>query len=253
MFNPFSLKNKRILITGGASGIGRETAVLISKLGGEGVLFDQNYKGLLETRDLCENRPNIYEIDLNSDWRLIESRIKEDVGVNGKLDGMVHCAGIPSLVPLRMLDEKECHKVMKINTYVGMELAKIFSSKKICNSAGGSIVYISSVYGQVGSACNLAYAASKASLIGITKALAIELASKKIRVNCIAPGFIKTDMEKGVKEKFDTTHERKVEKLHPLGYGRPIDIANGIVFLLSEASGWITGIVMNIDGGFTAQ
>ena len=116
-----------------------------------------------------------------------------------------------------------------------------------------SIVFISSVYGLVGSAANIAYAVSKAAVIGMTKALAIELAPKKIRVNCIAPGFVKTNMGNTVGVMFDDNHSEKVASLHPLGWGEADDIANGIVFLLSDNAKWITGAVLPIDGGFTAQ
>ena len=105
----------------------------------------------------------------------------------------------------------------------------------------------------VGSAANVAYAVSKAAVIGMTKALAIELAPKKIRVNCIAPGFVQTNMGNAVESLFDDKHAERVDEMHPLGQGEAIDIANGIAFLLSDAARWITGSVLPIDGGFTAQ
>lgn len=115
------------------------------------------------------------------------------------------------------------------------------------------MVLISSVYGVVGSACNLAYTASKAAIIGVIKSLKIGLASKNIRVNCIAPGFIKTNMADDVEYKFDKSYSELIESLPLLGRGEAQDIAHGSTFLLPGVSKWMTGSVMNIDGGYTAQ
>lgn len=177
---------------------------------------------------------------------------KEELNCN--FTGLVHCAGIPSVTPLRAITDEKYEKVMKVNVQAGLNLAKIFTSRQCYDTKQqGSIVYISSVYGIVGSAANAAYATSKAAIIGLTKSLAIELASKNIRVNCVAPGFIKTSMADSVNSMFDKQYEEKIESMHPLGWGSAIDIANAIAFLLSDASKWTTGAVFNIDGGFTAQ
>ena len=177
---------------------------------------------------------------------------KKELGTS--FTGLVHCAGIPSVLPLRALSNEQYEKVLKINTQAGLNLAKVFTSKQGHDSEQqGSIVFISSVYGVVGSAANVAYATSKAALIGMTKALAIEFAPKNIRVNCVAPGFIKTNMADGVNQMFDAAYEERIEAMHPLGWGSAEDIANSIAFLLSDASKWTTGAVFNIDGGFTAQ
>lgn len=174
--------------------------------------------------------------------------------LNTSYTGLVHCAGIPAVAPLRAVSNEQYEKVMRINTQAGLNLAKVFVSKQGHDlEQQGSIVFVSSVYGVVGSAANVAYATSKAAIIGMTKALAIEFANKNIRVNCVAPGFIKTNMADGVNTMFDAAYAERIEKMHPLGWGEAIDIANGIAFLLSDASKWTTGAVFNIDGGFTAQ
>jgi NAD(P)-dependent dehydrogenase (short-subunit alcohol dehydrogenase family) len=105
----------------------------------------------------------------------------------------------------------------------------------------------------VGSVANVGYAMSKSALHGITKSLAIELAPKKIRVNCIAPGFVKTSMLDSISTLFDKEYFEKINKLHPLGLGEAEDVANLIAFLFSDMSKWITGSIINIDGGYTAQ
>lgn len=254
MINPMTLEQKRIIITGAASGIGKETARLLHELGADLLLLDLNSEGLKEIKEELGDGVACRTIDL-MDFDQCKSVLlgaKEELG--GSYTGLVHCAGIPSVIPLRALSNEQYEKVMKINTQAGLNLAKIFTSRQGHDSGQqGSIVFISSVYGIVGSAANVAYATSKAALIGMTKALAIEFADKNIRVNCIAPGFIKTNMADGVNTLFDEAYADRIEAMHPLGWGEARDIANGIAFLLSDASKWTTGAVFNIDGGFTAH
>ncbi len=257
MINPMSLQGKAIVITGAASGIGRETAVLAHSLGADLLLLDIDENGLNSVKEELGSDGGtviVKKLDL-SDFESIKTVYSEAKKESGRsFTGLVHCAGIPSILPLRALSNSEYEKVMSINTQAGLNLAKVFSSKQGHDTEQqGSIVFISSVYGVVGSAANVAYATSKAAIIGMTKSLAIELASKNIRVNCVAPGFIMTNMSKGVNSLFDPDYADRIEKLHPLGWGEAIDIANAIVFLLSDASKWTTGAVFNVDGGFTAQ
>lgn len=254
MINPMALTDKNIIITGAASGIGRETAVLLTQLGAKPLLIDINADSLQAIcNELGDNAKSI-AVDL-TDFDNVKNRLSEYCKTNKiKFNGMVHCAGIPSVCPLRALSNDQYEKVMRVNTQAALNLAKFISSNSGHDSTKQcSIVLISSVYGVVGSAANVAYATSKGAIIAMTKALAIELASKNIRVNCVAPGFIKTPMADNINSMFDEAYESQIEAMHPLGWGRPNDIANAIAFLLSEASRWITGSVMNVDGGFTAQ
>lgn len=253
MINPMSLENKTIIITGAASGIGRETALLADEMGANLLLFDLDENNLKETAFLCKGKAVAAVCDI-TDIDKVKEYINENKDILGRYHGLVHCAGIPSVIPLRALSSSNYEKVQRVNTQAGLELAKIFSDRKIFDKEKScSIVFISSVYGLVGSTGNVAYAASKAALLGITKALAVELASKKIRVNCIAPGFIRTNMATDTESKFDEGYADQIEKMHLLGWGEERDIANGIIFLLSDASKWITGAIFNIDGGYTAQ
>lgn len=257
MYNPMSLAGKTIIVTGAASGIGRECAVLINRLGGNLLLLDKNAAGLeAAARQLPESQAKtvVRSIDL-SDFDSMKATLtgaKRELGF--AYTGLVHCAGIPSVLPLRALSNEQYENVMRINTQAALNLAKIFSGKQGHDSEKqGSIVFISSVYGVVGSAANVAYATSKAALIGMTKALAIELAGRGIRVNCVAPGFIKTNMADGVNSLFDPDYADRIGQMHPMGWGEAIDVANAIAFLLSDASKWTTGAVFHVDGGFTAQ
>lgn len=257
MINPMSMYDKTVIVTGAASGIGRETAVLLYKLGANLLLLDIDESGLNSLEKELENSNNkivCAVVDLN-DFELVKKIIIDSrEKLNSVYTGLVHCAGIPSISPLRTISNDHYEKVMRINSQAGLNLAKIFAGKKGHDmSKQGSIVFISSVYGLVGSSANVAYAMSKAAIVGMTKSLAIELANKKIRVNCVAPGFIKTNMADNVNLLFDNNYADIIERMHPLGWGEALDIANAVVFLLSDASKWTTGAVFNIDGGYTAQ
>ena len=251
-FDPFAISNNNYLLTGAASGIGRATAVLLSKMGANLILADINEAGLSETKAQCRASDKVFVIDLGKP-SLIGPALTNIVNEFGKLNGFIHLAGIPYISPLKSISTEKCMEVLQINTLAGLELAKIFANKKICADGHRSIVFISSVYAVVGSPANVGYAMSKAALHGITKSLAIELAPKNIRVNCIAPGFVKTNMMSETEGLFEENRNTVLEELHPLGLGDADDIANACAFLLSGAAKWITGSVMNVDGGFTAK
>lgn len=250
--NPLDLTGKKYLITGAASGLGRATSILLSSLGARLILADINETGLKQTKLKCNHEDLILVLDLMSPPG-IKPLITEAVAGFGKLNGIVHLAGRPYLAPLKSLSEKTVYDVFTLNTYAAMELSKTFIHKNIYAGEAGSIVLISSVYGVVGSAANVGYAMSKSALHGVTKSLAIELAPKKIRVNCIAPGFIKTEMLENVSGSFDDGYNNKLNELHPLGLGAPEDVAYSVAYLLSGMSKWVTGSILNVDGGFTAQ
>ncbi len=251
-YNPLNLTGRRYLITGASSGIGKATSILLSRLGAELILVDLNVDGLRCTQELCPNRTYILDIDLTESEK-IKQKVSDAVVNFGQLNGFAHIAGRPYITSLKGVSEKVCTEVYKLNTYAAIELAKLFTNRKIYTGSSGSVVLISSVYGVVGSAANVGYAMSKSAIIGITKALAMEFASKKIRFNCIAPGFIRTPMMDANVNSFDQKYLDTLNHLHPLGLGEPDDIAFAVAYLFSDMAKWVTGSVMNVDGGFTAQ
>lgn len=243
---------RNFLITGAASGIGRATSIILSKLGAKLILIDINEDGLEITRQECGDGHIILPIDL-ADSSSIKLKVTDVISKFGKLHGFVHLAGRSYIAPLKSVSEEKCKELFTINTYAAIELAKVFTNRNVYIGEKGSIVLVSSVYGVVGSAANVAYAMSKSALHGITKSLSIELACKGIRVNCVAPGFVKTNMLNTASGMFDANYAEILNKLHPLGVGEPEDVAFSIAYLLSDAAKWVTGSILNIDGGFTAQ
>lgn len=240
------------MITGAASGIGRATALLLSEMGAKVLLADINADNLQKVKAECENETDTLVVDL-MDTDSIKNLVKEKVSTFGKLHGFVHCAGLPYIAPLKVVNAEKTERIYKLNTYAAIELAKVCSNKQIYAGEYGSFVLISSVYGLVGSAANVGYAMSKGAIVAITKSLAMELVNSGIRVNCVAPGFIKTSMADKVDVMMDSDYDNRLNELHPMGLGRAEDVANGILFLLSDMSSWMTGTVLNVDGGFTAQ
>jgi NAD(P)-dependent dehydrogenase (short-subunit alcohol dehydrogenase family) len=251
-FNPFSLEGRNFLITGAASGIGRETSIVLSNLGARLILLDINRDGLNETLRLCKPSDRTMVLDLTCS-EIIKDELSKVVADFGKLHGFVHLAGKPYISPLKTINKEKCSEIFALNTYAAIELAKVFINKNIYIGEKGSIVLVSSVYGLVGSAANVGYAMSKSAIHGITKSLSIELAGKGIRVNCVAPGFVKTNMMTVINGTFPDEHTDLLNKMHPLGLGDPEDVAYSIAYLLSDAAKWMTGSILNIDGGFTAQ
>jgi NAD(P)-dependent dehydrogenase (short-subunit alcohol dehydrogenase family) len=247
MYNPFSLENKTVLITGASSGIGRATAVECSKMGAKCVITGRNPERLNETFASLEGDGHIQIIADLTDEKDIENLV-ENLPV---LDGFVSNAGIVNTVPIGFYRESEIENVFKTNTFSMMMLTKYLVKKKKLNKPS-SIVYTASI-GNVFSAgiANGIYGASKCAIDGFMRTAALELAPKKIRCNSVNPSMvitpIMTDNERITKEQFESDMQK-----YPLKrYAEPQEIAWAIIYLLSDASTFVTGTALKIDGGVT--
>lgn len=238
----------KILITGASSGIGRATAILASKLGADVVLCGRNAKALEETQSEmdCPERHTRIIFDVR-EFNKYNDVFQMAVSDGKKMNGLVHCAGVAPVIPLRMISESSVNEVMNINFTSFMCLAGLYAKKKF--SEGGSMVAVSSANSHCPQTCMSVYAASKYALEAAVKTLALELAPKGIRANCVVPGAIQTPMMDGIQnEAID-----KIEGKQLLGVGQPEDVANMITFLLSNAASFITGRSMFVDGGMLGQ
>ena len=248
--NPFSLENKTILVTGASSGIGKEIALQVSNMGGSVILNGRNTERLkVVANQISKDSTQIVQGDLTD-----PSTIANMIESIPKIDGVVHAAGIMKLVPFKFINANDLNEMMNINftspTLLSLELIK---KKKLKNSS--SIVYITSINGSVvGSKANSMYAASKGALTGMIKGMALDLAKTKIRVNEIAPGMIETEGSMEIENIVSEDAINEDKRKYPLeSYGKPDDVAFACVYLLSNASKWVTGTKLVVDGGFTIQ
>lgn len=252
--NPFSIAGKNILITGASSGIGQKCAIVCSNMGANVILVARRETSLLETyNQLTPGNHLYYSFDVTN-FANIDSLVKETVSKIGLIDGFVHSAGIELMLPFSLTKPEHYENLYKTNVISGMEFARVVSKNKHHTQGKLSIIFIASVMGFLGEVAHMAYCCSKGALLVGTKALALELAEKKIRVNSISPAQIQdTHMTENMLLNF--TEANKLDKLnmHPLGYGRTEDVAYGVLYLLSDASKWITGTNLIIDGGYSAK
>jgi NAD(P)-dependent dehydrogenase (short-subunit alcohol dehydrogenase family) len=250
--NPFSLKDKNIIVVGASSGIGRQCAISLSQLDANLILIARREEKLKETLSLLKNNNHLYYSADITDHNLLEPIISDSVDRLGKISGFVFSAGKEIIMPINIINQEAYNDLFSVNVFSAFELVKIISKKKFINPEA-SIVLIASITSVIGDAGLSLYAATKGALVSGVKSMAIELAGKKIRINCISPGLIKTDMFDVMADKISQEQIQNTVALHPLGLGTVEDVANACIYLLSNASKWVTGTNLIVDGGFTAR
>lgn len=246
MYNPFSLENKTVLVTGASSGIGRAIAVECSKMGATVVLTGRNEERLNKTLlQMVGQGHSIIIADLNS-----EQERNNLVEQAPNLNGLVNCAGLIKTLPFQFVREDILQSVMNVNfiapTLISAQLVK---KKKL--GKGASIVFISSTAGLMSvSSGNSIYSASKCAVNGMAKNMALDLADKNIRVNTVNPASVETHIyDEGI---FTAEQLEQDRKRYPLKrYGKPEEVAFAVIYLLSDAAQWVTGTHLVIDGGYT--
>lgn len=249
MYNPFSLEGKTVLVTGASSGIGRGIAVECSKMGAKVVINGRNKERLQKTFDQLEGEGHIKIVaDLS-----IQEDIERLVNEVPDLNGFVNSAGIPKICPVKRIDRQTLEEIMNVNAFGPILLiSQLLRKKKLQKKS--SIVLIASISGVcMANTGEGPYAATKAALAGYTKTAAFELAAQGTRVNTICPGLVPTEILTLSNEMFseDQLKETMYGRYPLKRVGTPEDIANGAIYLLSDASSWVTGINLVIDGGYT--
>ena len=250
-YNPYSLRDKTILITGAGSGIGRATAIEASRLGASLVLVDISEEGLQTTEGLLALADGAtcayYAVDL-CDVNAIECMVKSLPVIHG----CSHNAGITKLTPIQFITPEEIERIHKVNLVAPMMLTRfLVKHKKLARSS--SIVFTASAGGVfVASPANAVYATSKCGIDGYMRTAALELAPKGIRCNSVNPGMIETPLIN--RGQVSAEQHEKDKENYPLGrYGKPEDVAFATIYLLSDASSWMTGTALKIDGGLTLR
>lgn len=243
MINPFSLEGKIILVTGASSNIGRQIAVKCSEMGAKVIATARNEERLKETLGkMTGEGHHIVQSDLSE-----AEQISALVAQLPELDGVIMCAAIFRTTPIRNNRRKYTEEMFQTNTFANIDLVQLLlKSRKIKD--GGSILFISSVAAYRPYAGNALYSATKGAINSFCQVLAIEQGNKKIRANCVSPGIIQNDKE--IQDWAVTQEELdKEEARFPLGFGHTEDIAYAAVYMMSDASKWVTGTNMIVDGG----
>ncbi|MBE0652645.1 MAG: SDR family oxidoreductase [Bacteroidales bacterium] len=253
-YNPFSLKDKLIVVTGASSGIGRQCAVVCSHVGARVVLFGRDQERLGVTlRMMKEPERHIkYAVDL-VDFRKVEEIVSELVRLMGQIDGLINCAGISTTLPFNSSTPEKMELFFKTNVIGPMNLTRQVVKPLHFSKTGGSVVFISSVMGVVGESGKVLYSLTKGALVASAKSLAVELSARNIRVNTISPGVVESPMSQQAVYSKDQESLNRIKGLHLLGLGKSEDIAHACVYILSDSGKWITGTNLIVDGGYLAR
>lgn len=248
MMSPFSLEGKTILVTGASSGIGRGVAIECSKMGATVILNARNEERLKETLSMMKGNNHQMIIANIANQEEIDKLVAE----LPVLDGCVLCAGIPQVCPVKHFKRQDIENIFNVNTFAPMMISsQLVKQKKL--HRGSSVVLIESISGVfVGTKGDVSYNASKAALNGFLKGSALELSGQGIRVNAVNPGLVPTNILNLTNGIFAENHHTDIMlDSYPLKrYGTPEDIAYGCIYLLSDASSWVTGTNIVIDGGY---
>ena len=248
-YNPFAIESKTILVTGATSGIGRATAVECARMGAKIIAVGRNQERLdtlqneLKNECLTNEGHLFFQCDLTD-----EAQVQVLVETISVVDGVACCAGVANMNPFAFVSHEEMERVFQINCFAPVMLVnRLLKAKKL--GKGSSVVFVSSVDGpKIVHAGNSVYSGSKSALVGMARNMAIDLAGKKIRVNCVLPGTTDTPMIH-TGSATDESLAETAKSLPMRRFAQPEEIANAIIFLLSNAASYITGTEITVDGG----
>lgn len=248
--NPFSLKDRRILVTGASSGLGFATALACARMGAEVIGVGRDTTRLQKTLEALASISDLPHQVLCADLTNGEARDHVVAHLGAAVHGVVHSAGISRLSPVRMMTEQHLREVQSINVDAPMLLTQALLKRNLV-AAEGSLVFIASIAAHIGVPGVAAYSGTKAALIAMVRCLAMEVVKRRIRVNCLSPSLVETPLFDAMVEMSGSASMEQQRSNHPLGFGKPDDVANAVVFLLSGGSRWITGTTLVMDGGLT--
>ena len=251
--NPFTIQGKTIVVTGASSGIGQQVAISCSEMGARVVMIARNEERLEETKKQLSGKGHLaVSYDL-ADLEHQKELVSDIVAKVGAIDGLVNCAGISATLPFKLMKPEKVDELFRTNVYATIELTRQVLGVKNVNKEGASVIFFASVMGCVGENAKSLYSFTKGALISGCRSLAIEYAPRKVRINVVSPGLIETPINKNQPYLADPEKRKETESMYPLGLGKTEDIANTCVFLLSDASRWITGQNIIVDGGYTIK
>ena len=243
----FDFTGKNFIVTGASSGMGRQIAIELAEAGAKVLAIARRENELQKLQTLYPECIVPASLDVCDEEKL-EDAIKNFVNLYGKIDGAVHAAGISKLTPLRAYDKNEAEQIMDVSFWAAIKLMQIATKVKYSN-IGASFLAFSSVCAICTDKGLFAYASAKAAIKTAMKTFAKETANRKLRVNVISPGWVNTNMTRGLEE---THNLSEVNNSSLLGYGNPDDVSGMVLFLLSDRAKWITGTDVIVDGGYLA-
>ena len=250
--SPFQLDGRHILITGASAGIGRATAHCCAELGATVACLGRNEQRLAETVAMLPGKGHTRHVaDVDDAAGL--ARTVEIVAAGGPLAGIVHAAGVQRAKPLRVSQTEDFLGHYRTNALAAATLLAAVARRGIARPQGCSVVLVGSVMSTLGAAGLAAYCTSKAAIVGLAKSAALELSAAGVRVNAVLPGVVDTEMSRTYLSSLAEDQVQAIRGKHPLGIGRPQDVAHAIAFLLGDAARWITGTCLTVDGGYSAQ
>jgi NAD(P)-dependent dehydrogenase (short-subunit alcohol dehydrogenase family) len=243
-----------IVVSGASSGIGRAIAVELVRRGARAALIGRREAELAETARLCGDSAAtaVTPLDVTKTESVGEA-IASLVARVGRLYGFCHCAGIVQTLPLAATSADRLQSLLNVNLVGGIELARAVTRRDAIDPAGGCILWLASVYAHVGAPGQIGYCATKGAISAAVRAMALELAPRKIRVNSLSPGLVATPMTEASRSRMTADQWKRLVDMHPLGTGTPEDVARAAAFMLDPQNRWLTGTDLVLDGGYTAH
>jgi NAD(P)-dependent dehydrogenase (short-subunit alcohol dehydrogenase family) len=250
-FDDRCLQGRVVLVTGASSGLGRAAAIALSQKGAKLIVTGRDADRLSQTRDMLTGADHEALLGVIGDADSAAELVKSAARAVGVIDGIFHAAGSFSVLPVKVTKQRHLEEAFGASVFGAFGIARAAANRTVL-SDGGSIVFMSSVAGERASSGLTAYAGAKAAISGLCRSLAAELAPRRIRVNMIVASTIETEMHERTLSNADMDYVEMNRARHPLGFGRPADVTNAALFLLSDASRWVTGSALTVDGGYLA-